>query len=288
MKKYSMMIAALLAVAVAHASAAPETEIEKNRFPEGAKLFGEECRTSDDKYIFVPHMIGRYWLPVTMLDRGWCHNSALSVFDGATGCYINTVLLDDPDLGACEPKSVAADEKTIAVAHCGSSEISIIDRAAFEKRMAERKDKDLSTDMSFMAGIRRRIKTPKQGPQKIKLVDGKPVVLEYLEDRPGITKGELLFNDARLCYQQWHSCGTCHPGGKSDGQPWAFPRKSRFNHPEVSCDLEKLEMSDAQIDERMKRSVAPSLFSEVDSEVVAAMTEYVHSVRGKNAPMAGQ
>jgi cytochrome c peroxidase len=34
-------------------------------------------------------------------------------------------------------------------------------------------------------------------------------------------KGEMLFNDASICFQKWHSCASCHPGqGRSDGLNW--------------------------------------------------------------------
>lgn len=33
-------------------------------------------------------------------------------------------------------------------------------------------------------------------------------------------KGEMLFNDARLCFEQWQSCATCHPDGRSDALNW--------------------------------------------------------------------
>lgn len=33
-------------------------------------------------------------------------------------------------------------------------------------------------------------------------------------------RGELYFNDGRLCMQQWLSCITCHPDGRVDGLNW--------------------------------------------------------------------
>jgi DNA-binding beta-propeller fold protein YncE len=33
-------------------------------------------------------------------------------------------------------------------------------------------------------------------------------------------RGEIAFHDARLCYQQWLSCATCHPDGRADGLNW--------------------------------------------------------------------
>ena len=46
-------------------------------------------------------------------------------------------------------------------------------------------------------------------------------------DRPGTPPqlagrrwGELLFNDATICRQQWQSCASCHPDGRSDVVNW--------------------------------------------------------------------
>jgi cytochrome c peroxidase len=35
-----------------------------------------------------------------------------------------------------------------------------------------------------------------------------------------IRRGESAFHDARLCYQQWLACATCHPEGRTDGLNW--------------------------------------------------------------------
>ena len=36
-----------------------------------------------------------------------------------------------------------------------------------------------------------------------------------------VRKGEMLFNDATICFQQWQSCVSCHPGGgRLDGLNW--------------------------------------------------------------------
>jgi cytochrome c peroxidase len=33
-------------------------------------------------------------------------------------------------------------------------------------------------------------------------------------------RGELRFHDARLCFQQWQSCASCHPDGRTDAMNW--------------------------------------------------------------------
>jgi len=246
--------------------------------PKGSKLLRGSCTTPDGKYTYLVHVIGRHWLPVTQLDRGWCHNAALSVFDAKDGRYLNTVLLDDLDLGAPEPWDVIASERDIVVAHSGSSELSFIDRCAFEKRMEAAQGRDLSSDLSFLKGIRRRVATPKQGPRKLKFQGGEAVVTDYLADKPGVTKGELLFNDARLCFQQWHSCATCHPEGGTDGMAWSFPRRNGFGMMETSCDLRQLEYAKTPRAQNAKRDAEIALFTTLDEQTAREMTDYVRSV----------
>ena len=245
---------------------------------QGSKLLRGSCTTPDGKYTYLVHTIGRYWLPVTQVDRGWCHNAALSVFDAKSGKYLNTVLLDDLDRGAAEPWDVVCDEKEIVVAHSGSSELSFIDRKAFEAKLEAAKGRDLSNDLTFLTGIRRREPTLRQGPRKLKLEDGRPVVADYLEDRPGVTKGELAFNDARLCFQRWQSCATCHPDGGTDDMTWSFPRTDRLGVPEETCDLRNLVYEKTPRARHTKRDAEIALFAALDEETAAAMAEYVRSV----------
>ena len=243
--------------------------------PQGSKLLRGRTVSPDGKYAYLVHTIGRHWLPVSQVERGWCHNAALSVFDAESGRYVNTVLLDEVDLGAAEPWDVICTPQEIVVAHSGSSELSFIDRAAFESRLEAAKGQDLSTDMTFLDGIRRRESTPKQGPRKLQFKNGKVAVTEYLVDKTGVTKGELLFNDARECFQNWQSCATCHPDGGTDKQEWSFPKGDSFRIPEVSCDLKNMRSGYRR---RMAHDIRVALFSEPEPAKEAELEKYVKSL----------
>ena len=90
-----------------------------------------------------------------------------------------------------------------------------------------------------------RIKLPGQGPRALAVVGSQVYLAEYfsdtlavvdladagsgsvgtiaLGDKPQLTiqrRGELLFHDATICYQQWLSCASCHPDGRVDGLNW--------------------------------------------------------------------
>lgn len=42
-------------------------------------------------------------------------------------------------------------------------------------------------------------------------------------------RGELLFHDATICSQQWQSCASCHPDGRSDGLVWDLMNDDQGN-----------------------------------------------------------
>lgn len=213
----------------------------------------------DGKSVYVTHTFGRYQLPTTQLERGWMNTAGLSVFNGETGDYVNTALLDDVDLGAANPWGVAVspDGKSLLVAHAGTREISVIDREAFHARLdkAAKNEKvtevtksaqDVPNDLSFLVTIRRRVKLPADGPRGIAVVGdavyaplyfadelatfklgdavAKPVAVELgapvdlSKDR--VRRGEMLWNDGSMCFQQWQSCASCHPDGRADGLNW--------------------------------------------------------------------
>jgi len=58
----------------------------------------------------------------------------------------------------------------------------------------------------------------------VSLAASKPCVkvisLGEKADPPSDHLGEQYFNDASLCRQQWQSCATCHPDGRSDVMYW--------------------------------------------------------------------
>ena len=65
-------------------------------------------------------------MPTTQVERGWMNTNAMTIIDVTTMKVLNTVLLDDTELGAANPWGVActADGKYICVAHSGTHELS--------------------------------------------------------------------------------------------------------------------------------------------------------------------
>jgi len=103
----------------------------------------------------------------------------------------------------------------------------------------------VSNDLSFLVGLRRRIELKGKGPRGLAIVGSRAYVAEHFSDTVGVVelgdasgrgvsslalgpkprrtlrrRGEMLFNDAGLCFQHWQSCASCHPDGRADGLNW--------------------------------------------------------------------
>ncbi len=226
--------------------------------PNGCTGLRGLCISPDGKYAYLTHLLARYQLPTTQLERGWMNTNALSIIDMAGPALVNTVLLDDVDLGAANPWGVActSDGKYICVTHAGTHEVSAIDTALLHDKLAkvaagERVSEvsltsdDVPNDLSFLVGIRRRIKLAGNGPRGLAVLGTTVYAAEYFTDSIGSVdidpevrprpasiplgpdkelavwrRGEMLFSDATMCFQHWQSCASCHPDSRVDGLNW--------------------------------------------------------------------
>jgi YVTN family beta-propeller protein len=178
------------------------------------------CLSPDGKYVYVTHVLARYQMPTTQLERGWMNTNALSIIDAAQQKLLNTVLLDDVDLGAANPWGVActADGRFLCVAHAGTHEVSVIDApgllhklakvpgatgsspahagaAAADKPPVASAQKDdrgiyssataaeVPNDLAFLVDLRRRIELGGRGPRGVALIGDKAYVTEYYSDQ---------------------------------------------------------------------------------------------------------
>lgn len=226
--------------------------------PNGSNSLQGVCVSPCGAHAYVTHILARYQMPTTQLERGWMNTNALTVIDAAAGSLVNTVLLDDVDMGAANPWGVVCtpDGASILVAHAGTHEISVIDRAKLHERLArvaagERvtevsaKPEDVPNDLSFLVTLRRRIKLAGNGPRGLWTDGAKVWAAQYFTDDLAVVElasanpartagrielgsapltqertGERHFHDAALCFQHWQSCISCHPGSRADGLNW--------------------------------------------------------------------
>ena len=168
------------------------------------------CVSPDGRYVFVTHILARYQLPATHLERGWMNTNALTILDAPARKLLNTVPLDDVDLGAAMPWGVActADGRTLCVTHAGTGELSVIDLPGVLRRLAnipadEETSRqqhsevnsgghpsftqaDVPDDFAFLVGLRRRVKLGGSGSRGVAIAAGKAYVAQYFADELGV------------------------------------------------------------------------------------------------------
>jgi YVTN family beta-propeller protein len=223
--------------------------------PNGSQsLMGLAC-SLDGKYLYAVHLLSRYDIPITQLDRGWVNTNALSIIDLSNDTHYATLLLDDVDHGAANPAGICVgDNQKLYIALSGTHEVMIFDlKGAHESltglfsgklKDAQIRDKgDLSVSFSFASPFKKRISLQGRSPREVAFskkaiyvssrfspfleiipTEGdQSSVLLTLGSEPApnsIRRGELAFGDASICYQQWQSCASCHPEGRADGLNW--------------------------------------------------------------------
>ena len=225
-------------------------KIKEIKLPAGTFAVRDSAISHDGKYMIISHVIGRFTVPTTHLDRGWINTNAISIVDVENQKWINTVLLDDPNIGAPNPWgiTVSDDDKYVIVNVAGASEAIFVDLKKTLDRIAKAEDKsEIVNNLSFLYGIKDRVRMEGKGNRAI--VTHKEFVyipmyfsdtvnvIEIWDDGPGgavayplskhaspihdiVRLGEIAFNDGTICYQQWQSCASCHPDVRSDGTNW--------------------------------------------------------------------
>ena len=189
------------------------------RLPNGSGSLNDIAVSPDGKYAVVTHVLSRFHLPTTQLDRGWMNTNAKTIIDLDRMEVMNTVLLDSVDRGAANPWGAvwSADSKTLVVAHAGTHEISVIDFPALLAKLAKvpreaapgqapdytsasRVQADVPNDLAFLVGVRKRIKLPEGelGPRAVVMVGSKAVVANYFSDT-------LAVLDTAAEYPKWDS-----------------------------------------------------------------------------------
>ena len=216
------------------------------------------CLSPDGQYAYVTHILSRYTVPTSQLQRGWINTNAVTIIDTKAKSLVNTVLLDDVDNGAANPWGITctADGQWLCTAHAGTNEISLVDRVKLHERLAQaaagervtevtQSAEAVPNDLSFLTGIKQRIRLTGIGPRDLTAVGTTLYATEYFADslavldtsslplrasaiRLGpaptlsqVREGEMLFNTATTCFQQWQSCASCHTeDARSDGLNW--------------------------------------------------------------------
>jgi len=242
--------------------------VKELSLPNGGSGLRGVAISPDGKFACVTHILARYRPPAVQLES-WMNTNAMTIIDVPGRKIVNTVLLDDPHNGAANPWGVAwtPDGRHICVSHAGTHEVSIIDWVRLLRKLnaaaAEDRDDGVRDDLSFLAGLRRRIKLVGNGPRGLATIGSRVYAAMYFSDwlctldvRAGVEpaprairlgptgpmtrarKGEMFFNDAaRLCFHQWQSCVSCHPDGRTDGLNWDLVNDGKGNPKNVKSML---------------------------------------------------
>ncbi len=219
--------------------------------------------TRDGRWAFVASVVSHDETFSLQMERGWIHSNGVTAVDLATPGHRATILLDRLFAGAANPTGIAlsADETRLYVTLSGVHELAIVDVAGLTRLAAAattaEKVKALEEDVEVLAKqrIARRVPTGGLGPRGLVKVEatGEVWVANYFSDSVTVLdaetgalratiplgpphdpslwrRGELLFADARLTYQGWFTCVSCHQEDATvDGLAWDLPNDGLGN-----------------------------------------------------------
>lgn len=207
----------------------------------------------DGKYLFATHFLARFLVPTTQLKRGWVSTHALSIIRVADLSLMHTVLLDDLNLGFAQPWAIdfSEDGEQLVVSAAASNELMIIQLPTLMEKVEEAIENysqpahlNAHNHLGFVSEFAERIQLTGVGPRALKIVGNKVWVAHYFSDTIEILnltstgsdgevvqlnpqmslsqerQGEIYFHDATQTFQQWLSCATCHPDGRTDALNW--------------------------------------------------------------------
>jgi YVTN family beta-propeller protein len=107
-----------------------KNSVKNIQLPNGSNSIRALAISPDGKYVYATHILARFHLPTTQIERGWINTNALSIIDAGTRELVASVLLDDVDLGFSNPFAISCspDGKLLLVTSFGGNELSVIDR----------------------------------------------------------------------------------------------------------------------------------------------------------------
>jgi DNA-binding beta-propeller fold protein YncE/cytochrome c553 len=232
--------------------------IKELELPTGSGSLNAIRISPDGKHAVVTHILARFHVPTTQLERGWMNTNAGTIIDLARMEVQATVLLDSVDSGAANPWGLdwSGDGKRLVVAHAGTHDVSVIAWPALLAKLAKcAADGEQSSgalpevadNLSFLVDLRERVKLPvaDRGPRALVVIGNTAYTANFFSDSltaidlagpncktasiplsqrrdpDELRRGEFYFHDAGICFQGWQSCASCHPGdARADGLNW--------------------------------------------------------------------
>jgi len=293
--------------------------------PEGSGLARGVAVSPDGRFAAVTHLRSQYWLATTEADLGRINCNAVSVLDLGRMKLLGTLLLDRTVRGAANPWAITwtPDGKAIAVTQAGTHEVSVIEAplspetAVFASLFLSRMPKipDGAPPLKPLR-VRQRVSLPGNGPRALAACGSQLYVANYFSDNlsvidltaseptvesielaptrepSAVRKGEMFFNDARLCYQGWQSCASCHDeDARADGLDWDLLNDGLGNPKNTKSLLLAHQTPPAMwlgvrhtAQVAVRAGIRHILFSEQPEEVAAAIEAYLKSLQPIPSP----
>lgn len=286
------------------------------------------CVSPDGENVYVTHLLANYKVPSSAIERGAINANAVSIISMPDMKLRDTILLDDADRGAANPWDVkcSQDGKYLCVSLSGTHEICVIDRLQLHGKLGKTTGnqadnkllyaRDVTRDLTFLTGLRKRFQLGGDGPRGMAIAGSKVYAAEYFSDSVGMIdcaspdttggesialghrkpltetrRGELLFNDARICFQNWQSCASCHPDGRADGLNWDLLNDGTGNPKQTKSLLFSHKTPPSMItgirsnaETAVRAGLRHILFSEQPEETAAAMDTYLRSLKPVPSP----
>ena len=294
----------------------------------GAGLLNGVAISPNSRFAAVTHIRSTYWLSTTGVELGRMNAGALSFLDLERLEVLGMIFLDHTAGGAAMPWAVAwtADGGTVAVTHAGAHALSLVDaplaadRASFSSgRIGAYAPSEFSiapVPQHRPVRLRQRVPLPGNGPRALALAGTRLYLANYfsgdlcridlsapapepellpLERGPAPSlerKGEMLFNDARLCFQGWQSCASCHDtDARTDALNWDLLNDGIAN-PKNTRSLVRAHQSGramalgvrANAEAAVRAGIHHILFTEQPEQVSAAIDAYLKSLKPVRSP----
>ena len=218
-----------------------------------ASLLRQTAISADGRWAFVAHVLSHDEVMALQIERGWIHSNGFSLLDLSRPGQRVTLLLDRLLAGAANPwgAALSRDGTKLYVSLAGVHEIAIVDVPAALRLVEAVGPEDVkpieeNVEILERLGIARRTSAGGIGPRGIAVswatgeilvpnafsdtvtvLDGErgevraTIALGAPQEMTEWRKGEMLFNDARIAYQSWFSCASCHEEDATvDGLNW--------------------------------------------------------------------
>lgn len=233
-------------------------------------MLRQNACTSDGRWLFLANLVSHDEAPTLQIERGWIHSNGFTIVDLCRPGHRVTMLLDHLLRGAANPTGLvlSADNRRLYISLAGVHEIAFVDVDAALALAAETVTPDqvrrLQENVEILEarGIAKRHEAGGLGPRSLALSEatGEVWVANYFSDTVTVLdaitgelratiplgpsherslwrQGELLSTDARMCYQNWFSCVSCHQeDGTVDGLNWDLANDGLGN-PKSAKDL---------------------------------------------------